>query len=270
MNAAKEYVLTFGKGTGGLGLLWWVHFLLWAAVAWLFFYVVRRKQWLPRKIIPGFPAGSEIRRELGLSALTCVIYGVVAVLTWMASTRGWTHLYFDLHAHSWWWFGASIVLTIFIHDTYFYWTHRLMHLPRLFPWMHKMHHRSMNPTPWAAYAFDPLEAFVHAAILPIAVCLYPMHPLAFLIFMGWQLGFNVVGHSGFEVFPPWLMDSWRGKFWNTPTNHAMHHQYFKGNYGLYFNLWDRLMGTNHKRYEERFRQITAEPSATKAVSDAQA
>jgi lathosterol oxidase len=46
-------------------------------------------------------------------------------------------------------------------------------------------------------------------------------------------------------------------FLNTPTNHVMHHESMRGNYGLYFNFWDRLMGTNHKDYEERFRQVTA-------------
>ena len=44
---------------------------------------------------------------------------------------------------------------------------------------------------------------------------------------------------------------------NTPTNHIMHHEHFRGNYGLYFNVWDRLMGTNHERYEERFREVTS-------------
>jgi sterol desaturase/sphingolipid hydroxylase (fatty acid hydroxylase superfamily) len=153
----------------------------------------------------------------------------------------------------------SIVLTIFVHDTYFYWTHRLMHLPRLFPFMHRAHHRSTNPTPWAAYAFDPLEAFVQAGIFPLVLFLYPIHALAFLTFMVWQISFNVLGHSGFEIFPAWFLDSWLGRFFNTPTNHAMHHQYFKDNYGLYFNLWDRLMDTNHKDYEKRFRKATTAP-----------
>jgi lathosterol oxidase len=36
----------------------------------------------------------------------------------------------------------------------------------------------------------------------------------------------------------------------------MHHQYFRGNYGLYFNIWDRMMGTNHPDYEKRFYAVT--------------
>ena len=34
----------------------------------------------------------------------------------------------------------------------------------------------------------------------------------------------------------------------------------RGNYGLYFNVWDRLMGTNHDAYEARFREVTSRPA----------
>jgi len=48
-----------------------------------------------------------------------------------------------------------------------------------------------------------------------------------------------------------------GRFINTPTNHAMHHEFIRGNYGLYFNYWDRLMGINHAQYEQRFAEVTS-------------
>lgn len=51
---------------------------------------------------------------------------------------------------------------------------------------------------------------------------------------------------------------------NTPTNHVMHHERMRGNYGLYFNIWDRLMGTNHPEYEARFREVTSRPAAAAA------
>jgi len=37
----------------------------------------------------------------------------------------------------------------------------------------------------------------------------------------------------------------------------MHHRYTKCNYGLYFNFWDRLMGTNHKQYHEMFDEVAS-------------
>jgi sterol desaturase/sphingolipid hydroxylase (fatty acid hydroxylase superfamily) len=90
----------------------------------------------------------------------------------------------------------------------------------------------------------------------VVVCLLPIHPLAFAAFMVWQIVFNVVGHTGYEFYPSWLLDSWLGRFLNTPTNHIQHHESFRGNFGLYFNYWDRLMGTNHPDYAARFREVT--------------
>ncbi len=239
-----------------------IQYLLAAGAVWLFFYVLFRGRLGHRKVIPAFAGPGNIRREILLSAMTCALYGVVGLLSILAIQRGWTRVYFDIEDRGWGWFIASIVLTIFVHDAYFYWTHRLMHLRPLFALIHRDHHRSTNPTPWAAYAFGPLEALMQAGILPLVIFLYPIHPLAFIIFMLVQIGFNVMGHAGFEIFPRWFLDTWMGKFLNTPTNHAMHHQYFTGNYGLYFNLWDRLMGTNHKDYEKRFRDTASRPAAS--------
>ena len=47
---------------------------------------------------------------------------------------------------------------------------------------------------------------------------------------------------------------------NSVTHHAQHHEKFRANFGLYFNVWDRLMGTNHRDYEHRFAQTAAGPS----------
>lgn len=234
-----------------------IRYAIFAGLAWLLGYVVFRRKWWHRKIVPRAPVSADVRREIFHSAITVLIFGAVGAATLLMIRAGWTQMYMKLGKHSGWWFAASIVLTILLHDTYFYWTHRLMHHPRLFRFTHRTHHLSMNPTPWASYSFGPLEAVAQAAIFPLAVMLVPMHPLAFVVFMVWQISFNVIGHTGYEYHPRWLLDSWIGKIINTPTNHVMHHEYFRGNYGLYFNVWDRLMGTNHERYEERFREVTS-------------
>jgi len=42
-----------------------------------------------------------------------------------------------------------------------------MHHKKLFRWFHLVHHQSTNPSPWAAYAFHPLEAVVEAGIIAV-------------------------------------------------------------------------------------------------------
>jgi sterol desaturase/sphingolipid hydroxylase (fatty acid hydroxylase superfamily) len=263
MNAAME--LVFGRDPGFLpralhttaavGL----RYLFFAGVAWLLAYKLLGRRWLHRKIIPRLPGSSDIRRELAYSALTLVIFGIVGAATISAARHGWTRMYWRVSDHGWGWFAGSIVASIFLHDTYFYWTHRCMHHRWLFPLFHRVHHLSNNPSPWAAYAFAPAEAVVEAGIFPLTAMLLPIHPLAFALFMLWQIVFNVAGHTGFEFHPPWLMRSPLRYLLNTPTNHVLHHEKLRGNYGLYFNLRDRWMGTNHADYEARFMEVTSRP-----------
>jgi len=46
-----------------------------------------------------------------------------------------------------------------------------------------------------------------------------------------------------------------GKWINTSICHNQHHQYFKGNYGLYFLFWDRLMGTLREDYDSQYENV---------------
>lgn len=238
-----------------------IRYFLFAGLAWMFAYRLCRSRWFHRKIIARFPQSSEVRREIGYSLLTLLIFGVIGAATIAASRAGYTRMYWRIADHGTTWFFGSVVCAIFLHDAYFYWTHRLMHHRRLFPIFHRVHHLSTNPSPWAAYSFAPAEAVVEAGIFPVVALAMPIHPAAFGLVMLWQIIFNVAGHTGFEFHPRWLMNTPLRFLLNTPTNHVMHHEKMRGNYGLYFNLWDRLMGTNHPDYETRFREVTARPAS---------
>lgn len=248
-----DLVHRFVKTASAVGL----RYVLVAGLAWILAYRLFRTRWAYRKILPRFPEASEVRRELLYSFVAILLFGLIAAATISAARRGWTRMYFEVSDHGWGWFVVSIVLALLVHDTYFYWTHRLMHLPRLFPLFHRIHHLSNNPSPWAAYSFAPAEAVLQAGIFPLMVMILPIHPLAFVLFTLWQILFNVVGHTGFEFHPRWLMKTPLWFLLNTPTNHVMHHETMRGNYGLYFNFWDRLMGTSHPDYEYRFREVTS-------------
>jgi sterol desaturase/sphingolipid hydroxylase (fatty acid hydroxylase superfamily) len=65
----------------------------------------------------------------------------------------------------------------------------------------------------------------------------------------------VYGHLGFELYPAGFNKHWLGKWLNTSVSHNMHHHYFRGNYGLYFTLWDRIMGTLSKNYDKEYEEV---------------
>lgn len=230
--------------------------LAWIALHWLFSRLMAR-----RRINPLAPTRRQISREVLCSLRSLVIFGLMGGFVAFAVVSRWTQMYFRVERYGWTWLILSIGIMILIHDTYFYWTHRLMHHPRLFRLFHRTHHLSSSPTPWAAYAFSPLEAVVQAGIAPVIVFTVPVHPVCFTIFMIWQITFNVLGHCGYEMFPRWFVRSPLGRILNTATHHAMHHEAYRANFSLYFNVWDRLMGTNHARYDERFAQVAGDEAA---------
>lgn len=248
---------SFDKLLVGIAIEQWLRYFIVAGIAWLLGYVLFKRQWSRRKIVQRLPTAADMWREIRWSALTVVIYALVGAVTIWAAKLGWTKMYWKSDSHGALWFWSSIAIAIVMHDTWFYWAHRLMHHRRLFRLFHQVHHVSTNPSPWAAYSFAPLEAVMQALIFPIVMFTLPMHPFAFALFMLWQIIFNVAGHTGYEFYPRWFLDTWAGKIMNTTTNHAMHHEKMRGNYGLYFNVWDRLMGTNHADYEQRFREVTS-------------
>jgi Delta7-sterol 5-desaturase len=124
--------------------------------------------------------------------------------------------------------------------------------------VHKVHHHSINPSPWAAFSFHPTEGFIEAGIVPLIVMIMPVHGIAVFIFILFSTLLNVIGHLGYEMYSPGFTKS---KFWgfnNTATHHNMHHSFFECNYGLYFNFWDKLMGTNHEKYHETFEKVAGQ------------
>jgi Delta7-sterol 5-desaturase len=202
-------------------------------------------------------SNKDVQREVSFSLLTTAVYATVALFTVQLEQAGYTTFYSGLDAFPLWYTALSLPLILVLHDAYFYWVHRLMHIKRLFRLFHLTHHRSHTPTPWAAYAFAPGEAVLMACFVPLYAWLFPVHELVLFVFLITMILRNAMGHSGIEFHPQWWVDSpW--DFLTTVTHHDLHHQRGRGNYGLYFTWWDRWMGTEFADYKERFREAAGE------------
>jgi sterol desaturase/sphingolipid hydroxylase (fatty acid hydroxylase superfamily) len=118
-----------------------------------------------------------------------------------------------------------------------------MHWRPLFKYAHAGHHKSIAPTPWAIYAFQPLEAAIQAVGIMLIVIFIPLHPLMLLAFLWYDTLVNTAGHTGYEVVPPTVSRSWFCRGFNTVAHHDAHHTNMRKNFGSFFNIWDRLMGT---------------------------
>jgi sterol desaturase/sphingolipid hydroxylase (fatty acid hydroxylase superfamily) len=232
-----------------------LRYFLGAGLFFCLFYYLLRDKVSKLKLQKDFPKNKMYFFEIGHSSLTFLIFAGYAFLIFQTPLEQHTTLYFDISLYGIPYFLCSILVVVFLHDTYFYWTHRIMHHPRLFKYFHLVHHNSTNPSPWAAYSFHPLEGLVEGGFFLLVVFLIPIHPYSLLLFTLFTLLFNIYGHLGYEIIPKKILTSKLGKWINTSTSHNMHHKYFTGNYSLYFRFWDIVMKTTHKKYNERVERL---------------
>jgi lathosterol oxidase len=209
-----------------------------------------------RKIRPEIPGWDQMRREILVSLRTVLIFAANGVMVGIGYTMGWLKAYQDPGEFGWLYFLASIVAIVILHDAWFYWTHRLIHHPKLFRSLHKIHHKSFNPTPWTAYAFNSGEALINAIFLPLVLLILPISFLGIFVFTAHMMVRNAIGHCGYEIFPA-TRDGKPVFAWLTSvTHHDLHHAQAGYNYGLYFTWWDRWMKTENPIYMAEFKRVS--------------
>ena len=241
-----------------------MRYLIMATVAFVLFYIVFKKPMLKRKIQAKFPKRKDYSRDFLYSVVSVAIFSVVAVFTFFI-IKPYTNMYSNVNDYPLWYFGLSMVWMFFLHDAYFYWSHRFMHHPKIFKYVHLIHHKSTNPSPWTSYAFHPLEAVIEAFIIVVIAFTIPTHYLAITLYMLFQIMYNVYGHLGFEIMPKKFNKHFVGKWMNTSVAHNMHHHYFNDNYGLWTTIWDRMFGTMNPKYDEAYTLATANEIAEKKL-----
>lgn len=215
-----------------------------AGGAYLLCYRWMRERWKSRKIQPEMPGRDVLRAELAWSVSSGAVFAVAGAVLFQAWQSGSNRIYTQVSEHGWLYLFLSLGGVMLLHETYFYWTHRWLHRPRIYRVMHRVHHLSTNPSPWAAFAFHPYEAVLQAAFLPVVAFVVPMHVGALLAYLMLMTVLSVINHLGYELYPAGFDRHWLGRWWIGATHHNRHHSQMRLNYGLYFTFWDRLMGTD--------------------------
>jgi sterol desaturase/sphingolipid hydroxylase (fatty acid hydroxylase superfamily) len=253
---SSELIQYFGENLVSELILRFLVFFVPATLIFVIVNVILRKRLNNRKIQQRPNEKSKITYDIIWTAVNRFLLTFVTVGIAFAIAGNFTLIYTDINEFGIIYFVFSIILVFLIHDTYFYFMHRLMHNRTIYKYVHKVHHHSTDPTVFTSYTFHPLETIIEFAFLPLIIFIIPLHPIAFAI---WQFGgillFTMYAHLGYEIMPKFWVNNPITKYFNTPTHHNMHHAKFNYNYGLYFNFWDRIFKTQHQEYDNNFNKI---------------
>jgi sterol desaturase/sphingolipid hydroxylase (fatty acid hydroxylase superfamily) len=233
-----------------------VLYAVFGIAAFLMVWIVLKNKWRWRRIQPKKENRTHFfRHDILFSLGSVVLAGFLTALITLLDKMGYMKLYWDFNEYGITWGILQFFFLLFFYDAYFYWTHRFMHHPKIYPWVHKTHHKSTDPSPLTIFAFHPLENLIE--FLPFIVV--PMFvPICWPILFLWQtldLINNLLAHLGYEIYPKNWVRIPLLKFKTISTHHNMHHEKFTGNYGLYFTFWDKMMGTEFKNYKESFDEL---------------
>jgi sterol desaturase/sphingolipid hydroxylase (fatty acid hydroxylase superfamily) len=155
---------------------------------------------------------------------------------------------------------VGIIISFVGVDYLYYWNHRLLHQPWLFP-IHAVHHTvtqmdmlgTSRNTLWSSF-FLPY-VWVNSLMVYL---LQDSRGYALGIFLTYLL--DLWRHSCLNLPPESLLFQWFNPWLILPQDHAQHHeQKGQGNFGANLKLWDRLHHTSAiSNPEEQVLGITLE------------
>lgn len=191
----------------------------------------------------------SISQDISLSIFSGLIFAFCGALIMISHDLGLTLIYTEFSKYGLFYIFYSFLIVLLMQDTYFYFLHRLLHRPKLFKWLHRGHHNSLQPTPWTSFAFDPFEAFIQSLFLVIIVFIVPLHYIVFFVLLTTMTIWSIINHLGFQLFYKFFKFQWVTQWIIGSQHHLLHHQKFNVHYGLYFTFWDRLLNTQDVNYD---------------------
>lgn len=253
--------LTFWALTGLMFLTVVFRYSLVAGIFYVVFYVIDPKDFRSRKIYKKKRDPRQYRKEIFWSTFTSMLFalaGAGMVVMWQ---MGYTQIYEDINAYGWWYLPVSFLIAALIHETYYYWLHRWMHLPKVYRLIHKVHHDSHITSPWTSFSFHPGEGLLQSLIIPVIILFLPMHYWTIVTLLTFMTLTSAINHSNVEVYPKGFYKHWLGRWFIGATHHNLHHTQYRFNFGLYFTFWDKWMKTESAKYIPDFEKHTMRPKS---------
>ena len=121
---------------------------------------------------------------------------------------------------------------LFLSDTMFYWSHRILHIPIVYRIVHKTHHEHTSPIAWSSFYVHPVELIVTWVFVFLVPALFVrIHEVTFTLYVTTLILSLVKSHCGVKM----------GRY--SAAHHDAHHESARGNYGSDLGVWDAICGT---------------------------
>lgn len=236
-----------------------VRYFMIAGIFYAIFYRWSHKKWSHRKISQRDYASGQFRKEIRYSIVSSFIFAVFGAVAFVLWQKGFTKVYLDFSAFPIWYIPLSLIIYMLVQETYYYWIHRWMHIPKIFRLVHKVHHDSRIASPFTAFSFHPIEATLQAILLPLMILFIPIHLYVLIFLLVIMSVSSVINHLDIELYPAGWRKSF-SRFVIGATHHSLHHKYYKYNFGLYFTFWDVWKKTENDRFDDLYKKLTADRS----------
>ena len=241
--------------TFGLFIIIAGRYFLVAGLFYLIFYIWFPSKWKDRKINKrGYKPGQLIK-EMKWSLINALLFAITASATVILWQKGYTKVYVETGLYDWWYLPLSLIVLMLVHETYYYWIHRWMHIPSVYKLVHKIHHDSKVASPFTAFSFHPIEGLLQAVFLPTMIFILPIHYYVIIIQLTIMTFSSVINHLDIEIYSRKKNSFW-SKWVIGATHHSLHHKQFKYNYGLYFTFWDKIKKTESPEFKKIFELLT--------------
>jgi ring-1,2-phenylacetyl-CoA epoxidase subunit PaaE len=222
--------------------------------AFSIFWVAFGKKLSNRKIQLSKRAGwPQIKEEIVTTIISFFGSSIFTVFLLALKDKGMLKFYIEPSAYGTGYLIFTVVTMVLISDGWFYWSHRIMHHPKIYKYVHALHHRSLDVNPFTSTSFHVIESlWLTVWMLPLAYFM-PISMTALGIMQVLGTLNNLKSHLGYELFPGFFNKA-PFNFLVTATNHSLHHTQYNGNYGLFFRFWDIVckteLNTTAKTFEE--------------------
>lgn len=266
----ETYVRTFSESLRD--------YLIFCGAAFLLFHLVLRRLLAARKITQRPIEARAPLLEIGRTVVSNLLgKGPLIVALALLARDGLIParlIYKDVADHGWGYLAFTVVVDVLIFDLWFYLSHRFwLHSRFGYRHFHIVHHRSVDPTPFARNSVHPVEGIGNALFHILPVFLLPHHPLAILISTQLKGAIGILSHLGYETFWSGFSRHWLGRYLVTPVHHHLHHsKNVRTNFSFFIN-YDLIFGTQspdyHQVFEEtvtRGQRLAAAAAATAAAA----